>query len=210
MATTHTVNENVTVKFVVNEKGNPPEKARRRRTALQRRRARRPEAHWLRSLGAPIRRRPERDVIDPTLTVRIQGAVPRLAPPARRKPVSNPAQRVIAKFGGQCALARLLGRRQSTVQHWANRGYIPEHWHEKLLNLARQRTVPLKQEELAECSVREQHRGDYGPTGRCRIPENSSVSRTLMVGLGSLHRPTRTLSTADRCRCRRRHRSTPR
>jgi DNA-binding transcriptional regulator YdaS (Cro superfamily) len=31
----------------------------------------------------------------------------------------NPAERVIHRFGGQSALARLLGKRQSTIEHWA-------------------------------------------------------------------------------------------
>ncbi|MBK6561739.1 hypothetical protein [Candidatus Amarobacter glycogenicus] len=30
----------------------------------------------------------------------------------------NAAERIIRRFGGQSALAALLGRRQSTVQHW--------------------------------------------------------------------------------------------
>src|SRR4029450_9341428 len=42
--------------------GQPAGKARGRRTPLQRRRARRVEADWLRRLGAPIWRRPERDI----------------------------------------------------------------------------------------------------------------------------------------------------
>ena len=37
----------------------------------------------------------------------------------------NPAERVIRRFGGQSALAALLGRRQSTIQHWARTGHIP-------------------------------------------------------------------------------------
>ena len=48
----------------------------------------------------------------------------------------NPAQRVIVKFGGQSALASLLGKRQSTIQHWAKAGLIPSKWHEPLLALA--------------------------------------------------------------------------
>ena len=51
----------------------------------------------------------------------------------------NSAQRIIAKFGGQTSLARLLGRGQSTVQHWANRGAIPKNWHQKILDLAVER-----------------------------------------------------------------------
>jgi DNA-binding transcriptional regulator YdaS (Cro superfamily) len=38
---------------------------------------------------------------------------------------SNPAEQIIQRFGGQSALAELLGKRQSTVQHWAKTGRIP-------------------------------------------------------------------------------------
>ena len=48
----------------------------------------------------------------------------------------NAAQQVIAKFGGQSALAALLEKRQSTVQHWAKSGRIPPKWYETLLSLA--------------------------------------------------------------------------
>ena len=47
----------------------------------------------------------------------------------------NAAQQVIAKFGGQSALAALLEKRQSTVQHWAKSGRIPPKWYETLLSL---------------------------------------------------------------------------
>src|SRR5438067_6046147 len=55
----------------------------------------------------------------------------------------QPAEVVIEKFGGQSALARLLGRGQSTVQHWAGSGRIPAKWQAKLLQLARERGVDL-------------------------------------------------------------------
>lgn len=48
---------------------------------------------------------------------------------------SNSAEQIIDRFGGQSALAGLLGRRQSTIQHWATTGIIPSQWHEPLLKL---------------------------------------------------------------------------
>ena len=56
----------------------------------------------------------------------------------------SPAQRIIRRFGGQSALASLLGRRQSTVEHWASTGRIPAQWHQVLITLARQRGVILE------------------------------------------------------------------
>ncbi len=37
----------------------------------------------------------------------------------------NTAQRVVEKFGGQSAVAKLLGKGQTTVQYWVKTGTIP-------------------------------------------------------------------------------------
>jgi hypothetical protein len=55
----------------------------------------------------------------------------------------NAAQQVIEKFGGQSALAALLGKRQSTVQHWSKTGAIPAKWQAQLLALAREQRTDL-------------------------------------------------------------------
>jgi hypothetical protein len=58
------------------------------------------------------------------------------------------ASDVIEKFGGQSALARMIGKRPSTVQHWASRGTIPSQWHLRLLGLARERDIDLSAADL--------------------------------------------------------------
>jgi len=63
---------------------------------------------------------------------------------ANAQPIPSPAGRIIARFGGQSALAALLGRRQSTIEHWANTGRIPAQWHQVLMSLARERGVILE------------------------------------------------------------------
>jgi myo-inositol-1-phosphate synthase len=60
----------------------------------------------------------------------------------------NPAQRIIRRFGGQSALAGLLGRRQSTIEHWASTGRVPAQWHQPLISLARQRGVILEAKDF--------------------------------------------------------------
>ena len=65
----------------------------------------------------------------------------------------NSAQRVIAKFGGQSALAKLLGRRQSTVQHWAKSGSIPPKWHQAIFDLATERDFLFSPSEFCGISV---------------------------------------------------------
>lgn len=53
------------------------------------------------------------------------------------------AKAIIERFGGQTALAKLLGKGQSTIGYWAKSGVIPAKWHGPLLDLALQRGVPL-------------------------------------------------------------------
>jgi hypothetical protein len=55
----------------------------------------------------------------------------------------NTAEKVIAKFGTQTALAELIGKGQSTVQHWAKTGIIPSQWQGKLLELAKLKGISL-------------------------------------------------------------------
>jgi len=50
---------------------------------------------------------------------------------------------VIAKFGGQSALAIFLGKGQSTIAYWAKTGSIPIKWHPKLLEIAAHRGLDL-------------------------------------------------------------------
>jgi myo-inositol-1-phosphate synthase len=60
----------------------------------------------------------------------------------------NSAEHIINRFGGQSSLASLLGRRQSTVQHWVKTGRIPSQWHKPLLKLAREKGINLESREF--------------------------------------------------------------
>jgi hypothetical protein len=62
----------------------------------------------------------------------------------------NAAQKIIEKFGGQSALAKLLGKGQSTIQHWASTGLIPAKWQPRLLALAGQQGIALGSSEFME------------------------------------------------------------
>lgn len=55
----------------------------------------------------------------------------------------NSAQQIIEKFGGQTALAALIGKGQSTVAHWAKTGTIPAKWQSELLKLASEKGIDL-------------------------------------------------------------------
>jgi hypothetical protein len=55
---------------------------------------------------------------------------------------------IIDRFGGQSALARLIGKGPSTVQYWAKAGRIPAKWQPKLLELAESEGISLEPHEL--------------------------------------------------------------
>ena len=57
--------------------------------------------------------------------------------------MANKAGEIIARFGGQSALARSLGVNQSTVQHWAKTGQIPSWRREQVLRAAQARGISL-------------------------------------------------------------------
>ena len=86
---------------------------------------------------------------------------------------ANPAARVIRRFGGQTALAGLLGRRQSTIEHWAQTGRIPAQWQGPLLSLARSRGIVLEAKDFVATTPREIEPA----TGKLGI---------LLVGLGAV------------------------
>ena len=58
------------------------------------------------------------------------------------------AKQIIEKFGGQSALARLVGKGQTTVAYWAKTGIVPAKWHETLLRLASAQGIRLAADDL--------------------------------------------------------------
>ena len=55
----------------------------------------------------------------------------------------NAAKLIVIKFGGQSALASLLGNHQSLVSYWCKTGIIPAKWHTQLLDLAQAKGIQL-------------------------------------------------------------------
>ena len=65
----------------------------------------------------------------------------------------NAAQRIIAKFGGQSALAEALATKQSTVQYWAKKGAIPAKWHSGIIGAAVDRGIAVSPGEFSPVAV---------------------------------------------------------
>ncbi len=55
----------------------------------------------------------------------------------------NAAQKIVEKFGGQSALASLIGKGQSTVNYWTKTGVIPAKWRPIVLKLAESQNVNI-------------------------------------------------------------------
>lgn len=72
------------------------------------------------------------------------------------------AQKVIGKFGGQSALARMLGKSPSTVQYWAKIGTIPAKWQGQILALAREHRIKLSPTDFIESPGVEILTADHG------------------------------------------------
>ena len=85
----------------------------------------------------------------------------------------NTARNIIDRFGGQSALASLLGKRQSTVQHWARTGRVPAQWHGRLMELAVQQGINLEPR-------------DFIASGATEISPAKGKLGVLLVGLGAV------------------------
>lgn len=65
----------------------------------------------------------------------------------------NRAKTVIARFGNQSELARLLGIKQSTVQYWSSKGRIPNKWHDKIIDAGQSVGLHVTRSELTNNDV---------------------------------------------------------
>ena len=90
----------------------------------------------------------------------------------------NSVSSIIDKFGGQSALASLIGKRQSTVQYWVKKGHIPVKWHQTLLELANEQAISLTPSEFLPTSKEESMDSITDPS---RLP-NADWFGTLSLG----------------------------
>jgi len=104
-------------------------------------------------------------------------------------PQKNPSKQIIERFGGQSQLASLLGKRQSTVQHWAKTARIPAQWHERLLELAREKGIALEPKDFMspEAPAIESAEGKLG----VMLVGLGAVSSTFIAGIEHIRRGTR-------------------
>ncbi len=65
----------------------------------------------------------------------------------------NIAKIIVERFGGQTALATLLGKGQSTVSYWVKTGVIPTKWHSTLLAIAKENGIRLSADDFFNIST---------------------------------------------------------
>ena len=65
------------------------------------------------------------------------------------------AKKVVDKFGGQTALANMLGIGQSNVAYWVQKGRVPSKWHAKLLSLGLQNSIDISAIDLISSNPKE-------------------------------------------------------
>ena len=85
-------------------------------------------------------------------------------------------------------MAALLGKRQSTVQHWASTGRIPSQWHGQLLELARSRGIGLEPKDFVSVDSPEIAPAD-GKLGVLLVGLGA-VSSTFIAGVEHIRRGT--------------------
>ena len=100
----------------------------------------------------------------------------------------NSAEQIIQRFGGQSSLASILGRRQSTIQHWVRTGRIPAQWHGPLLELAHEKGIALEPKDFVttEIPVIEPADGKLGVL----LVGLGAVSSTFIAGVEQVRRGT--------------------
>jgi hypothetical protein len=80
------------------------------------------------------------------------------------------AREIIEKFGGQTALADMIGKGQSTVGYWAKAGVIPARWQPILLMHALKAGIPLRAEDFVDAPPIKNE-----PPAEVRQPESKVV-----------------------------------
>ncbi|MFI3158493.1 MAG: virulence RhuM family protein [Methylococcaceae bacterium] len=85
---------------------------------------------------------------------------------------------IVDMFGGQTALAALIGKGQSTVAYWVKAESIPARWHPKLLMLALDRGINLSAQDFIEQPAIEQ---DYQTPMETKAVSKQEISKTIQL-----------------------------
>jgi DNA-binding transcriptional regulator YdaS (Cro superfamily) len=56
---------------------------------------------------------------------------------------SNPIEAIVTLFGGQNAMARRLGRAQSTVWYWVQQGAVPQKRMDEIIRAGKRMRPPI-------------------------------------------------------------------
>jgi P63C domain len=101
------------------------------------------------------------------------------------------AKIVIDKFGGQSALAAMIGKGQSTIAYWKKSGSVPAKWQAKLLELAAEKGIDLQPGDF----IPPANETDSIPAGSESIPRATHWGN---LTVGETEIPCYVLDTGDR------------
>jgi hypothetical protein len=86
---------------------------------------------------------------------------------------------IISQFGGQTALAALLGIQQSAVAYWVKRGGIPSKWHAQLTALAKDKGIVITAQHLIIVAHTVASQAVVARSASALEPENSDLTTQL-------------------------------
>lgn len=101
------------------------------------------------------------------------------------------ANRIIEKFGGQTALAKLIGKGQSTIAYWKKAGVVPAKWQPILLGLAAERGLDLQPTDFLPTA----HEADLMDAEIADVPKATHWGE---LSIGDTQIPCYVLNTGDR------------
>ena len=84
-------------------------------------------------------------------------------------------RQIVEKFGGQTALAALVGVSQSAIAYWVKKGAIPTKWHSQMLALAIDKSVAI---EASDLIARPRQLADARATSELTRSEEGTFSNT--------------------------------
>jgi hypothetical protein len=104
---------------------------------------------------------------------------------------------IISQFGGQSALAALLGVQQSAIAYWVKRGGAPGKWHAQLLALAKDKGIDIKPQDLIISSEAAASPNPSMHLEAVSGPENSDLPLQLSTSVSSANTSNFMFYTSD-------------
>ncbi|WAW07259.1 helix-turn-helix domain-containing protein [Oxalobacter formigenes] len=90
-------------------------------------------------------------------------------------------KQLVSMYGGQTALAGLLGIRQSAVAYWVKNNKIPGKWHQEMLSIAQKKGIDISAVDLLAVDLADKSSGtplineQSGQPGQYHVAPSASL-----------------------------------